>query len=728
LSIREISSYFYRCEKNDFVSYEEDGALSMTKAKKKGIPATRRAVPVDSGAQEGSRYVPWILVGLADAFAVAVRIRLLQIPLERDEGEFAYAGQLMLQGIPPYKLVYSMKFPGIYAAYAAIMAVFGQTIAGIHVGFILINAVTIVLAFLLGKRLLSPATGVAASAAYALMSLGMGVLGVQAHATHFVVIAALGGTLLLLRGIDSGRWYTLLGSGALYGVAVLMKQHGALFVAFGASYLVWDCLTRRRDAWLARVRDLTIFLLGVGVPLAVTGLALWWAGVFGKFWFWTFTYAHEYAQEVSLSGGLIMFRGYFPNAVGANLLIWIIALVGLALIWLKKENRTVAVFITAFLVFSFLAVCPGLYFREHYFVLMLPAVALLTGAAVGIVLKQWPGASWLTNGVFCAVLVTCVAQQQEYLFQSSPLEITRAMYGANPFPEALQIGEYIRTHAAKDATIAVLGSEPEIPFYAHRHSASGHIYMYGLMEPQPYAVTMQKELISELEDAKPEYLVLATSSASWLRRDTSPKELFDWWDANRQQQYSQLVAVADIVAPDHTVYKWDDAEYYQVQSSSALLVYKRTDPRLALADALQKQGKIDEAAQEYREVLVSNPNNSHAHNNLGIILGRKGLMQEALKEFRLSLAINPNEAMVHANIGFVLGEMHRLPEAVEEYNKALQLDPANAHAHNDLGVAMLQMGEYEKAAEQFNDSIRIDPSYADAKRNLEYAQFKMKSK
>ena len=621
-----------------------------------------------------------------------------------------------------------MKFPGVYAAYAAIMAVFGQTIAGIHVGFILINAATIVLVYLLGKRLFSSAAGVAAAASYALLSLGMGVLGVQAHATHFVVNAALGGTLLLLRGIDSGRWYTLLGSGALYGVAVLMKQHGALFVAFGVSYLAWDYLTRRRDALLAGARGLAIFLGGVAAPLALTCLALWWAGVFDKFWFWTFTYAHEYAQEVSLSGGLIMFRAYFPNAVGPNLLIWIIALAGLALIWLRKENRIVAVFSTFFLIFSFLAVCPGLYFREHYFVLMLPAIALLAGAAVGTPLKQWPGISWLTYGVFAAALVQSVAQQWEFLFQMSPLEITREMYGANPFPEAEKIGEYLRTHAAKDSTIAVLGSEPEIPFYAHRHSATGHIYMYGLMEPQPYAVTMQKELIREVENAKPEYLIVATSAASWLRRDTSPRELFDWWDATRPQEYAQLVAVADIVSPDHTEYRWDDSGNYQVQSSSALLVYKRTDPTLILANTLQKQGKIDEAAQEYRKVLATDPNNSDVHNNLGIVLGRKGLMEEALKEFRLSLAIKPDQAMVHANIGFILGETHHFPEAVEEYNKALQLNPEDAHAHNDLGVAMIQMGEYEKAAEQFNDSIRIDPSYSDARRNLEYAQFKMKNK
>ena len=171
------------------------------------------------------------------------------------EGEFAYAGQLLLHGIPPYQLVYSMKFPGIYAAYAAIMAVFGQTIIGIHLGFMLVNAAAMVLIYLLGKRLVSPAAGVVASAAYALLSVGQDVLGTQAHATHFVVLAALGGTLLLLRGIDSRRWPTVLWSGALYGIAVLMKQHGALFVAFGVVYLALDFFIRRRDAWLPAVRE-----------------------------------------------------------------------------------------------------------------------------------------------------------------------------------------------------------------------------------------------------------------------------------------------------------------------------------------------------------------------------------------------------------------------------------------------------------------------------------------
>src|SRR5476649_2004510 len=77
----------------------------------------------------------WFMLVVLALVAVA-RLRLLDFPLERDEGEYAYAGQLLLQGIPPYELAYNMKFPGTYAAYAVIMALFGETPAGIHFGVI----------------------------------------------------------------------------------------------------------------------------------------------------------------------------------------------------------------------------------------------------------------------------------------------------------------------------------------------------------------------------------------------------------------------------------------------------------------------------------------------------------------------------------------------------------------------------------------------------------------
>lgn len=138
-------------------------------------------------------------------FTGFIRLRLLSIPLERDEGEFAYMGQLILQRIPPYFISYNMKFPGIYAAYALIMMIFGQTVEGIHLGFLLINAATIILLFLLVKRLYDSYAGMIASASFAILSVSPSILGTSAHASHFVLLPALGGILLMLKAIDSGK-------------------------------------------------------------------------------------------------------------------------------------------------------------------------------------------------------------------------------------------------------------------------------------------------------------------------------------------------------------------------------------------------------------------------------------------------------------------------------------------------------------------------------------------
>src|SRR5882724_10086231 len=167
----------------------------------------------------------WCLLAvIVFGLVLVIRIRLLEIPLERDEGEYAYAGQLMLQGIPPYKLAYNMKFPGTYAAYAVIMSIFGQTTGAIHLGLLLVNAAPIVLIFLLGRRLMNPTAGIAAAMSYAILSMSPSVLGLAAHATNFVVLPVLGGTLLLLNESDRRQFGRLLASGLLFGLAVLISS------------------------------------------------------------------------------------------------------------------------------------------------------------------------------------------------------------------------------------------------------------------------------------------------------------------------------------------------------------------------------------------------------------------------------------------------------------------------------------------------------------------------
>src|SRR5207253_2103843 len=151
---------------------------------------------------------------------------------------------------------------------------------------------------------------------------------------------------------------------------------------------------------------------------------------------------------------------------------------------------------------------PGFHFRSHYFVLVMPVLALLTGAAVQHATQLLAGLPFRFLAVapvltFAFLFAKGVARERQLFFELSPVEACRSLYAFQPFPESLAIADYIRTHSPPDAPIAVLGSEPQIYFYAHRRSATGYIYTYPLMERQPFAWQMQAEMSQEIQAAKP---------------------------------------------------------------------------------------------------------------------------------------------------------------------------------------------------------------------------------
>jgi hypothetical protein len=135
-----------------------------------------------------SRALPWLAFAVALAAVAAVRVRLLGVPLERDEGEYAYLGSLLLQGVPPYAEAWNMKFPGIYAVYALLIGEGGANVLAIHAGLLVANIWNALAVVLLGRRLLGPAAGAVAGADYAAMSLATTMLGLWAHAEPFALV------------------------------------------------------------------------------------------------------------------------------------------------------------------------------------------------------------------------------------------------------------------------------------------------------------------------------------------------------------------------------------------------------------------------------------------------------------------------------------------------------------------------------------------------------------
>jgi hypothetical protein len=198
----------------------------------------------------------------------------------------------------------------------------------------------------------------------------------------------------------------------------------------------------------------------------------------------------------------------------------------------------------------------------------LPVITILAAAGViairdllDLYIKSNTKTAFISIFVVLAIWLQSFYIQRDFLLESDPVKISRAVFGLNPFPETLQIADYIKNHSGKDDKIAVLGSEPEIFFYSQRRSATAYIYIYPLMESQPYALDMQREMVSQIEANKPKYFIFVKFFVSWLVMPDSNKFINNWSAQYMKSHYRQI-GLVEILSNDQVLYHWDSVAKY----------------------------------------------------------------------------------------------------------------------------------------------------------------------
>ena len=274
-----------------------------------------------------------LMAGLFLGVVVWVRLRLLGLPLERDEGEYAYMAQQLLQGVLPYTEAHSMKFPGIFFVYAGVLAILGQNLVAIHLSLLLVNLATAFLLFLLGRNLLSEPAGIVAGVSFSVLTLSPTLQGIWANSEHFVLLPAVGGILLLRMAQDQPARFFF--SGLLLGCALLIKQHAIFFCLFGIIYLGSRVVTQSHP-FKKPFLNIGLFAAGGLAPVIFTALLYGATGNFSDFWFCTIQYASEYVSMTSPGSGFANFKYNFAQILGANFTILWLSLIGRASI--TKNN------------------------------------------------------------------------------------------------------------------------------------------------------------------------------------------------------------------------------------------------------------------------------------------------------------------------------------------------------------------------------------------------------
>jgi hypothetical protein len=534
-------------------------------------------------------------------FFTCIRLRLLSFPLERDEGEYAYFGQLILQGIPPFKLAWNIKLPGTCYCYALIMAIFGQSASGIHSGLLIFNLGSLIFLYFIVKKLFNPFSALIAVITTGLFFVSPQVLGQAAHATHFVTFFMLGGTLFLLLAFENQkfRWYFL--SGVMMGLSFLMKQSGIFFPLFGGVVVILHYFfSPGKNIW-KNLMNMLVYSAGVIFPIALLFMVIAYSGVFDRFWFWTFIYPEEYGSRVSILDAFRMFKLTFNVITEMFFALWISAGIGIIALFFMKIKWWNRLFVLLFLLFSFLSVTPGFYFRQHYFISFLPAVGIFSALTFelmnSLAEKHFKYIPVITGLIFIIIVSYGMNTYKQYFFTASPDDLCRFMYQKNYFTEAIPVANYIRIHSTAKDKILVLGSEPEILFYSKRTSATGYIYMYDLVTDQKYKYQMQQEMFNEVEKSKPKYIIVLSCNYSWTNEVGQIDTIFEA-KLNTYLQKSHYIqaGIVEYHYPAPSICIWDnDAQTYKLNSNEYISILRRPDSvgaTLAVALALRSPCRL----------------------------------------------------------------------------------------------------------------------------------------
>lgn len=137
-----------------------------------------------------------------------------------------------------------------------------------------------------------------------------------------------------------------------------------------------------------------------------------------------------------------------------------------------------------------------------------------------------------------------------------------------------------------------------------------------------------------------------------------------------------------------------------------------------LGNALDQEGRFEEAESQYRRALSMNATCAEAHNDLGIELERKKQHEEAKRELLLAVGFKPDYSEAFNNLGNVVSELGELGEAEEAYRQALRLQPGFFQAYYNLGTTLEAEGKLAEAEGAYRETIRLVPNFAGTYYNL----------
>lgn len=135
------------------------------------------------------------------------------------------------------------------------------------------------------------------------------------------------------------------------------------------------------------------------------------------------------------------------------------------------------------------------------------------------------------------------------------------------------------------------------------------------------------------------------------------------------------------------------------------------EPHYALAKALARQGRKDQALEQGRAALAIRPTSAEANFLVGDMLEQQGGdLKEVVQYYLRTLDNQTDHVDAHTNLAIILAQTGHIPEAKEHFLKAVALAPNSAQANLNLGQFYQMAQDIEPARACYQKALGLAPA------------------
>jgi hypothetical protein len=498
------------------------------------------------------------------ALLVTLRWNSFDVPLTRDEGEYAYAAQLLKRGMHPYEHAFLQKPPMVVYTYALAGAIapntfwFPRVLAGLFAALVacLVGLIT---RLEFGRGFALPAMWLTTP-----MLLFPGLWQFTANTEMFMILPLVATVAVYVvnrhKGPSSGAWFL---AGSLGAIALCYKYTAlpVLAVLFGLwSIEEWRASGRKLfRRWLLGMLGAGLASLAVLAPFLIRdgGRRLWECTVvFNRF--------YRASASFGLSGVRDWLLVFWADW-------WVLFLLS-ALLLVRPRPRSwvwIGMFLAGW-------ASTGATAFAHYYVVVMPFWALLVAVAIdelaSLAAAQlgWPQ-QWARRGFLAVVLLLVCLPDLPWITCTRQQFAAAKATGGNPFLESPAVARRIAELTSPKDLVFIAGSEPQILVYAKRLSPTRFVIVYPMVIPTPLAAGYQQEAIRDLEQHPPAVIVMSQTPLSWLPQRGSPVEFLQYIVKLLADHYERVGGWVADGGNGH----WQEPLSDQDQGRASLVVYRR---------------------------------------------------------------------------------------------------------------------------------------------------------